>query len=127
MKELNALAESIGEMAGEQGVRRQAAMKAIDSLQQKSADITGLIDKTNADVANVDGAMKEILMRTKEMSVMTGEQAKRSQAIMEISTGSSEAASQTAEGAGVVMNITDELQSQSQALNQQVGQFKVEA
>ncbi|MEN8135501.1 MAG: methyl-accepting chemotaxis protein [Thermodesulfobacteriota bacterium] len=127
MKELNALAENIGEMAGEQGVRRAAAMKAIDSLQQKSTDITGLIDKTNEDVENIEGAMKEILMRTQEMAVMTGEQAKRSQAIMEISSQSSEAAGQTAEGAGVVMNITDELQSQSQALNQQVDQFKVQA
>jgi methyl-accepting chemotaxis protein len=127
MKELNALAVSIGEMAGEQGVRREAAMKAIDSLQLKSTEITGLVSKTNADVVNIDKEMNEILNRTKEMSVMTGEQANRSSAILEISDSSSEAAGQTAEGAGVVMNITDELQNQSQALQDQVDQFKVEA
>jgi methyl-accepting chemotaxis protein len=59
------------------------------------------------------------------MSVMTGEQAKRSQAILELSGTSSTAAQQTAEGAGVVMNITDELQSQSEALQAQVEQFKL--
>jgi methyl-accepting chemotaxis protein len=127
MKSLNDLAAHIGAMAGEQGVRREAAIKAIDSLKEKSAAISGLVHKTNQDAANINIEINEILMRTKEMSVMTAEQAKRSAAVMEISNQSSEAAGQTAEGAGVVMNITSELQSQSQALNRQVEQFELGA
>jgi methyl-accepting chemotaxis protein len=127
MKELNALAENIGSMAVEQGPRRQAAEAALKALQEKSANITELVQKTNRDADNINIEINEILSRTKEMTIMTGEQAKRSQAVLEISSQSSEAASQTAEGAGVVMDITDELQSQSQALKQQVEQFKVQA
>jgi len=126
MKELNDLAESIGAMAAEQGPRRQAAEAALKALQDKSADIAELVRKTNQDATNINAEMNEIVMRTKEMAVMTGEQAKRSQAVMEISSQSSEAARQTVEGAGVVMNITEELQGQSQALKQQVDQFKVQ-
>jgi methyl-accepting chemotaxis protein len=127
MKSLNDLAAHIGSMAGEQGVRREAAIKAIDSLKEKSAAITGLVQKTNQDAANINVEINEILSRTKEMSLMTAEQAKRSAAVLEISNQSSAAAGQTVEGAGVVVNITDELQSQSQALNRQVEQFKLGA
>jgi methyl-accepting chemotaxis protein len=127
MKSLNDLAAHIGAMAGEQGVRREAAIKAIDSLKEKSAAITGLVQKTNQDAANINVEINEILSRTKEMSLMTAEQAKRSAAVLEISNQSSAAAGQTVEGAGVVVNITDELQSQSQALNRQVEQFKLGA
>ncbi|MFO7606644.1 MAG: methyl-accepting chemotaxis protein [Desulfurivibrionaceae bacterium] len=126
MKELNDLAENIGAMAIEQGPRRQAAEAALKALQEKSAEITEQVRQANQGAADINTEMHEIVSRTKEMAVMTGEQAKRSQAVMEISNQSSAAATQTSEGAGIVMNITDELQSQSQALKLQVEQFKVQ-
>jgi len=126
MKELNDLAENIGTMALEQGPRRQAAEAALKALQEKSAEITEQVRQANLGAANINTEMHEIVSRTMEMTVMTGEQAKRSQAVMEISNQSSAAATQTSEGAGIVMNITDELQSQSQALKLQVEQFKVQ-
>jgi methyl-accepting chemotaxis protein len=59
------------------------------------------------------------------MSKMTGEQAKRSQKVTELSNSSAEAAAQTVEGAGVVVNITQGLQDLSQELTTQVKQFKI--
>ncbi len=69
--------------------------------------------------------MKEIVDRTLATTEMTSAQAKRSQAVKAISDSSSEAAQQTAKGAGVVVGITEDLLSQSQALRAQVEQFKV--
>jgi methyl-accepting chemotaxis protein len=59
------------------------------------------------------------------MSKMTGEQAIRSQKVTELSSASAEAAAQTVEGAGTVVNITKGLQDLSQELTTQVKQFKI--
>ncbi|MEN8258239.1 MAG: methyl-accepting chemotaxis protein [Thermodesulfobacteriota bacterium] len=125
MEELNTLAQTIGGMAGEQGARRQAAQKALDALQEKSTAITGLIDKANQDASAISNEMQEIVDRTVATTTMTGEQATRSQAVMKITDESAQGAQLTAEGAGVVMGITDELQDQSQNLTDLVNQFKV--
>ncbi len=123
---LNELAQNIAQMAMEQGPRREAAEAALKSLQEQSAAISGLVLKTNKDAENINLEMQGIVERTEGMTAMTGEQAQRSAAITELSGESSAAAQATAEGAGVVVNITSDLQAQSQALTDQVEQFKVE-
>lgn len=125
MTGLNELAQNIAQMAVEQGPRREAAETALKSLQEQSAAISELVLKTNKDAENINAEMQGIVARTDNMTTMTGEQAQRSAAINEISSESSAAAKQTAEGAGVVVKITGDLQAQSQALTDQVEQFKV--
>jgi methyl-accepting chemotaxis protein len=127
MAGLNELAKNIAGMAVEQGPRREAAQKALKALQEKSAAITELVIKTGKDAENINTEMRGIVNRTAEMTGMTAEQAKRSAAITEISGESSKAALQTAEGAGVVVQITNDLQSQSASLTAQVEQFKIGA
>jgi methyl-accepting chemotaxis protein len=126
MASLNELAKNIAEMSLAQGPRREAAEAALKSLQEQSAVISQLVLKSNKDAQTINAEMQGIVGRTDEMTGMTGEQAERSAAISEISGESSAAAQQTAEGAGVVVNITGDLQTQSNALSAQVEQFKVE-
>ncbi|MEI6706722.1 MAG: methyl-accepting chemotaxis protein [Methylococcales bacterium] len=125
MKDLNTLAEQIGGMAGEQGVRRAAAESALNLLLQESDKIAQLVDGANKGAQEVGMEMGSVVARTGEMSNMTTEQAQRSQKIMAISNESAKAAEQTAEGAGVVVGITDGLQTLSQELTTQVKQFKI--
>lgn len=126
MDELNALAQEIGGMAGEQRPRREAAEKALAELVKQSQAITELVDSTNKGAATIGDQMKGIVERTADMSKMTGMQAQRSQNVMEISKTSAEGARKTVEGAGQVVGITDELQRQSNNLIEQVRQFKIE-
>jgi methyl-accepting chemotaxis protein len=125
MKDLNTLAEQIGGMAGEQGVRRTAAETALNSLLQESDKIAQLVEGANKGAQEVGVEMGGVVARTAEMTTMTSEQAKRSQKVMEISGESAKAAEQTVEGAGMVVNITEGLQNLSQELTTQVKQFKI--
>lgn len=125
MRELNRLAEEIAGMAGEQGVRRTAAENALNLLLEESERITELVTEANKGAADIGQEMTGIVDRTDEMSKMTGEQAVRSRKVTEISNESAQAAAQTVEGAGVVVNITKGLQDLSQELTTQVKQFKI--
>jgi methyl-accepting chemotaxis protein len=125
MKDLNALAEEIAGMAGEQGARRAVAENALNLLLEESNKIAQLVDGANKGAQEVGKEMGSVVERTGEMSGMTEEQAKRSQKVMEISNESAKAAEQTAEGAGVVVGITEGLQNLSQELTTQVKQFKI--
>ncbi len=125
MKELNKLAENIAGMAGEQGTRRVAAEKALTLLLEESERITALVAEANKGATDIGQEMTGIVVRTDEMSKMTGEQAVRSKKVTELSTASADAAAQTVEGAGVVVSITKGLQDLSQELTTQVKQFKI--
>jgi len=125
MKELNTLAEGIAGMAGEQGVRRIAAENALTLLLQESDKITQLVANASKGANEISSEMNGIVSRTADMSTMTGEQAKRSQNVMGISNSSAEAAQQTVDGAGTVVQITEGLQNLSQELTDQVKQFKI--
>lgn len=125
MKDLNALAEEIAGMAGEQGVRRSAAENALNLLLDESDKIANLVEGANKGAQEVGIEMNGVVARTGEMSTMTSEQAVRSKKVMEISNESAQAAEQTAEGAGVVVGITEGLQNLSQELTTQVKQFKI--
>jgi methyl-accepting chemotaxis protein len=125
MKDLNKLAEEIAGMAGEQGARRAAAESALTLLLEESERIAQLVDDANKGATNIGQEMTGIVGRTDEMAKMTGEQATRSKKVTELSTASAEAAAQTVDGAGVVVNITKGLQDLSQELTTQVKQFKI--
>jgi methyl-accepting chemotaxis protein len=125
MKDLNTLAEEIAGMAGEQGVRRSAAETALNLLLAESDKIAQLVDGANKGAQEVGQEMGSVVARTNEMNVMTEDQAKRSQKVMEISTESAKAAEQTTEGAGIVVGITEGLQNLSNELTTQVKQFKI--
>jgi methyl-accepting chemotaxis protein len=125
MKDLNTLAEQIAGMAGEQGMRRTAAESALNLLLEESDKIANLVEGANKGAQEVGVEMNGVVARTGEMSSMTTDQAARSKKVMEISSESAQAAEQTAEGAGVVVSITDGLQNLSQELTTQVKQFKI--
>ncbi len=125
IQELNSLASQIGEMAGEQGARREAAEKALGTLLDYSKSITRLVDSANASVRNIGREMDGIVQLGDKMTEMTGLQAQRSKAIIKLSKDSAEAATQTVEGAGGVVKIMEDMQDKSQKLTEQVQQFKI--
>ena len=125
MRELNDLAERIAGMAGEQGARREAAEKALSLLLEESNRITKLVEDANKGANDIGMEMNGIVTRTGDMGRMTGQQAARSQKVMQLSNTSAQAAEQTVEGAGTVVQITESLQSLSQELTNQVKQFKI--
>jgi len=122
---LNVLAQEIGSMAAEQGVRRKAAEEALQTLLEYSNNITNLVNESNVSIQEMNKEMEGVVQRGIEMSELTGLQAQRSKAITKISNESAAAASQTVEGAGVVVSITEKLQDQSDNLTTQVQQFKI--
>ena len=124
ISELNTLAKQIGEMAGEQGVRRKEAEAALTKLEEYSKLIVGLVDESNKEAKQVSEEMGGVIKRGEEMTQMTEMQAQRSKAITKLSTESAQAAAQTVEGAGNVVKVTDALQEQSQNLTEQISQFK---
>lgn len=124
MVDLNELAEQIGAMAGEQGERRQGAEQALQKLQRMSNDINTLVGQADKGGNVVGEQMMGIVQRTNNMSEMTETQKARSQAIMKIARESAGSAQQTAEGAGEVVGITDNLQTKAKNLIDEVKQFK---
>lgn len=125
MGQLSTLAEQLATMGGEQGARRQAAQESLDKLIEQSKHITGLVEDANKGTAQVSEEMQGVVERTGAMSGMTAEQGKRAQRITAISKESAEAAAQTVEGAGNVVKITEQLLEQSDALVDQVKQYKI--
>lgn len=125
MSELNTLAEQIGEMAGEQGVRRKGAEDALNKLQVMSTEINALVGQADKGGAEVGEQMMGIVKRTNAMTEMTETQKARSQAIMKIARESASSAMQTAEGAAEVVKITEGLQKKSEDLTKEAQQFKI--
>jgi len=125
MEDLNRLAQEIGQMAVEQGPRRQEAEKALGQMVEQSGLISELVTGANEGANAVNEQMQGIMKRTEDMDQMTVLQAGRSKNAVKIATESSEGAKRTVEGAGIVVGITDELQKLSKNLTEQVEQFKI--
>lgn len=125
MSELNELAQQIGNMAGEQGVRRKGAEDALNKLQDMAVNINTLVGDADKGAADVSEQMLGIVKRTDDMTGMTEAQKARSEAIMKIARESANSAKQTAEGAAEVVNITEGLQQKAKNLTEEVQQFKV--
>ena len=122
---LNTLAQEIGAMAQEQGIRRKAAEEALTVLLEYSNNITELVNESNLSIQEMNKEMAGVVKRGEEMSELTGLQAQRSKAITKLSAESAAAAAQTVEGAGKVVGITTNLREQSDNLTTQVQQFKI--
>lgn len=125
MRELNQLASQIAGMAGEQGNRRQAAEKALDNLVKLTERTTNLLTEASRGTSEIGERMHAILARTVEMDEMTKGQAQYSQQVREMTEASAEGAKQTVERAGMVVAITQELQTLSGKLTEQVEQFRI--
>jgi len=125
MSELNTLAEKIGSMAGEQGVRRKGAEDALTKLQRMSNEINTLVNQADKGGNVVGEQMMGIVQRTNAMTEMTETQKARSEAIMKIARESAGSAMQTAEGAAEVVNITENLQQKAKQLTEEARQFKI--
>ncbi len=123
--ELNEAAREIGGMAGEQGTRRAAAQQALDQVVEFSKSITDLVNDVSVSVQAINTEMEGVVERSNEMNAMTAEQARRSQMVTALAAETSETAEKTVEGAGVVVNVTEDLQAQSKNLTEQVQQFKI--
>jgi methyl-accepting chemotaxis protein len=125
MIELNALAEKIAHMAGQQGERRQMAQAALETLTQKSEGIAKLISNTEVSIAGIGDLMDKVVQRTDEVTEMTSLQSTRAQKLVEIAKESTNAAKQTLDGAGTVVEISGKLDELSRGLADQIGQFKI--
>ncbi len=125
VESLNTLAQEIGGMAQEQGVRRAAAEEALKVLLEYSNNITSLVNESNVSIQEMNKEMAGVVQRGEEMGELTGLQAQRSKAITKLSNESAQAAAQTVDGAGKVMGITEGLREQSDHLTEQVQQFKI--
>ncbi|MEJ2639602.1 MAG: methyl-accepting chemotaxis protein [Desulfosarcinaceae bacterium] len=124
--ELNALAQEIGTMAGQQGERREAAQNALATLVEKANEISDQVAKANKNATQINTEMRGIVERTDQMKELTDMQAGRSKRLIDITTKSTDSARQTVDGAGTVVGITDELRQLSESLNKQVAQFKLQ-
>jgi methyl-accepting chemotaxis protein len=125
MQGLNALAQDIRTMAGQQGARREAAQKALADLVQQSESIATLVVAANQTASGVVKEMGLIVNRTDRMEELASVQAKRFERLLEVTTESAMTAKQTVAGAGQVVGITEELRGLSSDLTEQVSQFKI--
>lgn len=125
VESLNTLASEIASMGLEQGERRKAAEEALQTLLEYSNNITGLVNESNVSIQEMNKEMVGVVQRGEEMGELTGLQAQRSKAITKLSGESALAASQTVEGAGKVVGVTEGLREQSENLTNQVQQFKI--
>ena len=116
MQELNALAQEIATHAGQQRERREAAQKALATVEKNAERIAELVSEVQRGATSVDEEMKGIVRRTEQIEDMTSNQATRSKRLTEITDESLKGARQTTEGAGQVVNITENLAKLAQIL-----------
>lgn len=124
--ELNQLASEIAEMAGQQGLRREATQKALTALVEKANAISNQVATATEQAMKAGEDMRGILERSEDVRQMTDIQAGRSKTLQEITTASVQQAKQTATGAGEVVGITLEMQRLAANLTRQVAQFKLQ-
>jgi len=125
MEELSALAERLIGYGGQQRARREAAEESLNKLVRGSRIISGLVVEAEKGSERVSEEMEQVAIRTGDVASMTAAQKERTQNIQKNASESQQAAQQTAEGAGNVVKITEKLQQQSDALVEQVRQYKI--
>ncbi len=125
IRELNTLAQQIGEMATENTKRRTVAEDSLRKMLQASNKISALVMEANENARIIGHEMEGVVRSGEEMQHMTGLQAQRSKAITKLSQESGQAAVQTVEGAGANADIMETMVEQSEALARQVAQFKI--
>ena len=125
MEEVNAHSSEISNMAGQQGARRQAAQEALARLVEQSQAIDSLVAESHILGNEAEKEMQAVVNRTEEMNQLTTLQAERSQRVVEAMQDTAKKAEETAQGAGEVTIITEELQLLSNTLAKEVGRFKI--
>jgi methyl-accepting chemotaxis protein len=89
--------------------------------------ISGVVDLMAAEIVKIGDEMHGIMSRSEEIEKLTSLQAERSKKLVQISDESASDAAATVDGAGAVVNVTEELQDLSRALTKEVEAFKYEA
>jgi methyl-accepting chemotaxis protein len=92
---------------------------------QLTERITGLLMEANSGTSDIGEKMHAILARTMDMDAMTKNQAQNSQQMRAMAEASAEGAKQTAERAGGVVAITEDLQKLSGELTKQIEKFRI--
>ncbi len=95
----------------------------MDAIEKISASV----DLMAADIVKIGDEMHGIISRSEEIEKLTSLQAERSKKLVQISDESASDAAATVDGAGAVVNVTEELQDLSRALTKEVEAFKYEA
>ncbi len=124
MESLSQLAEQITSLAGEQGGRRAAVEEALATLLQHASEISASMHEASRVAREVDEKSHASTELADEVEELTGLQAQRSARLVDGARESETTARQTAEGAGVVVSVTEQLQSLSQELAEVMAQFK---
>ena len=127
MEEVNSYSTDISKMAGQQGARRVAAQEALTRLVEHSQDIDSLVSQANRLADDAEKQMQAVVDRTEEIDQLTAAQSERSQRMIASTEDTSKKAAETVQGAGEVLEITDELQLLSHTLAEEVKQFNIGA
>ena len=123
-EELNRMASEIASLSGQQGERRQVALRALEALTEQAASIAGLAREADTVAREVSREMASVVERTTDQAKLTDQQAVRSRSLRETAAESAGVAQQTVEGAGMVVSITENLNAVSKTLNELVAQFR---
>lgn len=97
----------------------EGGLTNMEAISQISAAVTRVV----ADIRGIGDAMKGITDASDNMERLTGMQAERSKKLIDISTQSVGTAVKTVEGAGQVVNITEELRNLSADLIREVEKY----
>jgi methyl-accepting chemotaxis protein len=126
-EELNQMAGEIGSVAGQQGERRAVALQALGALTEQATSIAALTQEADKVAKQVGSEMRGVVQRTTDQVKLTDQQALRSRTLRETAAATATAAQQTMEGTGIVVGITEELNSLSKTLTELVGQFRLKS
>ena len=124
MEELTGLAAEIGTMTAQQGERRAMAGEALGRLVEQAATIGAAVEEAVKGSETVAAGSERVVASAAEVETLTSLQSNRSEILVSAATESAQGAQQTAEGAGVVVNVTDELQDLSKDLVEMVSVFR---
>ncbi|PID76763.1 MAG: hypothetical protein CSB24_04890 [Deltaproteobacteria bacterium] len=127
MAEVNAFSSEIMNMAGQQGARRAAAEEALGRLVQQVENIDKLVENSNRLAQEADGDMREVVSRSESIDQLTAAQAGRSKRVVAATEEGAAQAENTYNGAGEVINISENMRKLSTELADEVRKFKIEA
>jgi methyl-accepting chemotaxis protein len=121
--EVKALANQTAKATEEIAAQIRAIQEATQNSVQSIQGITTTIDKVNETATAISSAVEEQGAATQEIARNVAQAAQGTQEVSRNIAGVNEAASQTGTAAGQVLESSDELSKNSEALRQQVDSF----
>ncbi len=121
--EVKALANQTAKATEEIGAQIRAIQEATQSSVQSIQGITSTIDRVNETATAIASAVEEQGAATQEIARNVAQAAQGTQEVSRNIAGVNEAAGQTGTAAGQVLESSDELSRNSEALRQQVDAF----